>query len=236
MPCPSEELVVEAVRFQGGEGYLGGKLAYTDQTPPLGGAVIVGPHPLLGGSMANNVVRALGDSLPLHRIATLRFDYRGVGDSEGPARGKALQLTAFWQTAHKDTEVEYGQDLAAANSCLCSALGSNVPLAFVGYSFGCSLLARPPSLTPATPLVLIAPTVGTHNYEAFASVPSPKLVIAPEDDFAVETRQLLAWYERLPEPKQLLRPRLDGHFFRGHEDWLATTVGQFLVDQLEALT
>jgi hypothetical protein len=55
-------------------------------------------------------------------------------------------------------------------------------------------------------------------------------VIAPEDDFASDPRLLHEWFSRLPAPKQLVQRRLDGHFFRGHEDWLVATVGSFLDD------
>jgi alpha/beta superfamily hydrolase len=76
--------------------------------------------------------------------------------------------------------------------------------------------------------VLIAPTVGTHDYGAFAAVENPKLVIAPEGDFAADAERLARWFDELPAPKELLRPRLDSHFFRGHEHWLLATVGTFL--------
>jgi hypothetical protein len=53
-------------------------------------------------------------------------------------------------------------------------------------------------------------------------------VIAPEGDFAADAARLLRWFDGLPEPKRLIRPRLDSHFFRGYEDWLAATTGAFL--------
>jgi hypothetical protein len=41
--------------------------------------VLAGPHPLLGGTLHNNVVRGLGDGPARGGLATLRFNYRGVG-------------------------------------------------------------------------------------------------------------------------------------------------------------
>jgi alpha/beta superfamily hydrolase len=80
-------------------------------------------------------------------------------------------------------------------------------------------------------LVLIAPTVGKHDLSALEDLSHPKLVIAPEADFAADDDELPAWFGRLAGPKELVRPRRDGHFFRGHEGWLAETVGDFLDGQ-----
>lgn len=218
--CPREDLVVEAVRVPAGDVRLEGELAYPEGEP-VGAAVLAGPHPLLGGTMHNNVVRGLGDGLAQCGLATLRFNYRGAGGD--PA--------AFWQTAHTPDEPHYLLDLQAACDFLRAAAGPHLPRALVGYSFGCSLLtgALPPG-DEEVPLVLVAPTVGTHDYGGFAAARGPKLVIAPEGDFAADARALERWFAGLPGPKELVRPRLDSHFFRGHEDWLLATVGPFLDD------
>ena len=55
--------------------------------------------------------------------------------------------------------------------------------------------------------------------------------MASEDDFAADAGRLRDWFGRLPAPKRLLQPRLDNHFFRGHEDWLAETTFAFLREQ-----
>jgi alpha/beta superfamily hydrolase len=48
-----------------------------------GGVVITHPHSQMGGSMMNNVVDALVSAFHDHRYSTLRFNFRGVGGSEG---------------------------------------------------------------------------------------------------------------------------------------------------------
>jgi alpha/beta superfamily hydrolase len=230
-PCPPEELIVESVRIPAGAGRLEGELGYP-ATEPVGMAVLAGPHPLLGGTVHNNVVRGLGDGLARCGLATLRFNYRGVGASDGAAADPAAQLTAFWQTSRAPDEVHYQADLVAARAFLRAAVGRDLPLALVGYSFGCTLLpaAVPPGDAGAA-LVLVAPTVGTHDYAGFETVGGPKLVIAPEDDFAADAAGLARWFAGLPGRTQLVRPRLDSHFFRGHEDWLVAIVGAFLDDE-----
>jgi alpha/beta superfamily hydrolase len=230
--CPPDALVVESVRFASGPYWLEGELAYADAGPPTGAALLAGPHPLLGGHMHNNVVRGLGDGLARRGLATLRFNYRGVGGSEGPAADTAAHLARFWETSRVPDEAHHRDDFAAALPFLRTTVGDALPLAMVGYSYGCSLLPLAlDHITQRPPLVLIAPTVGTHDYGGFESLANPKLVVAPEGDFAADAARLLGWFDALREPKRLLRPRLDSHFFRGHEDWLAETVAAFLDSQ-----
>jgi alpha/beta superfamily hydrolase len=220
------EVVSERVRFRSGALTLEGELCYPEEGRPTGAAVLAGPHPFLGGSMDNNVLRALGAGLAQRGWASLRFNYRGVGGSQGQTFDLAARLAEFWQTSHSEDEREYEHDLLAAGAVLREAVGLDLPLALIGYSFGCSLL--PVFQADTRALVLIAPTVGGHDLEAFTSLRQPKLVIAPEDDFAVDEGLLPGWFARLSEPRELVRPRLDGHFFRGCEDVLVETVGDFL--------
>jgi alpha/beta superfamily hydrolase len=224
----AEAVTAEAVRFRAGRYRLEGELAYPDSTPAAA-IVIAGPHSLLGGTMHNNIVRALGDGLAARGFVTLRFNYAGVGASEGPVADAPTNLAAFWQTSHALDDAERADDLVAAVAYLRSVAGAGVPMRLIGYSFGCTLL---PGALPldedAIPLALVAPTIGRHDYTPYETLANPKLVIAPHEDFAADVQLLDGWFDRLAAPKQLIRPRLDGHFFRGHEDWLVAAVGRFL--------
>jgi alpha/beta superfamily hydrolase len=226
-PCTSDGPVVETVRFAAGPYLLEGELAYPEWDPPVAAALLVGPHPLLGGDMRNNVVRGLGDGLARRGFVTLRFNYHGAGRGEGPAADVAANLARFWETSHVPDEAEHRDDLRAALDLLRAVAGPGLTPALVGYSYGCSLLPAVARGDRAAS-VLIAPTVGSHDYEGFAEVAGPKLVIASEGDFAADAARLARWFDGLPEPKRLVRPRLDGHFFRGHEDWLTALVASFI--------
>jgi alpha/beta superfamily hydrolase len=219
-------VVVEEVFFPAGGHTLHGELAYPEAGAPVGAAVIAGPHPLLGGNMHNNVVRGLGDGLARRGLLTLRFNYRGVGRSGGAPVNVARHLAQFWQTSHAPDEADLARDVEAAAAWL-HATGSGLPRALIGYSFGCALLGHVRVESPG-PLVLVGPTVGKHDYDAFLHRTDPILVIASDDDFASDSRQLDCWFDRLAAPKELIRRRLDNHFFRGHEDWLAETLWGFL--------
>src|SRR5215510_7238151 len=118
-PCAAKEgLVEEHVTFPVGDITLEGLFWTPPQTPAIG-AVLCHPHPLYGGEMHNNVVSALADALQQAGVATLRFNFRGVGRSGGEHGGG-------------EAEVE---DVKAAVSYLLSRQA--VPTVVVaGYSFG----------------------------------------------------------------------------------------------------
>lgn len=220
--------VVEEVFFAAGAHRLHGELAYPETGSPEGAVVIAGPHPLLGGHMHNNVVRGLGDGLATQGTIALRFNYRGVGRSEGPDVDVVGNLAQFWATSHVSGEMEWWHDLASAASFMRQVARAELPLALIGYSFGCALLPFLHRKQSPAAYVLIAPTVAKHDYAAFIPLAAPKLVIASEDDFATDGEQLHSWYEKLRSSKRLVEKRLDNHFFRGHEEWLVKTVMDFL--------
>jgi alpha/beta superfamily hydrolase len=228
MLCASDTLVVESVHFHGGPYRLEGELAYSEARLPVGAALVAGPHPLLGGNLDDNVVRGLGDGLARLGLITLRFNYHGVGGSEGPAADTPAHPAQSWPTLREPDEIRYQPDLVGALGFLHVVVGRALPLVLIGYGFGCTLLpAAVPLVRASDAQALIAPTVGQHDYRAFAAVPNPKLVIAPRDDFAPDAEHILRWFDRLPAPKQLVRPRLEAPFFRGHEDWLVATLDAF---------
>jgi alpha/beta superfamily hydrolase len=202
-------------------------VAYPQTGCARGAVVIAGPHPLLGGNMGNNVVRALGDGLARLGLLTLRFDYRGVGRSQGAPVDVTRHLAEFWQTSHAPGEMDCQQDMQGAADFVRQAV-PDLPLALVGYSFGCALLpsVQPPDDLAA--LALIAPTVAKHDYAPFLGVSSPLLVVASEDDFATDIECVERWLHTLSMPRQLLRRRCDNHFFRGHEEWLVGVIFRFL--------
>jgi alpha/beta superfamily hydrolase len=221
-PYKPDDVVVERVGFRAGSADLEGELIYPEAGRPRLKVALAGPHPLLGGTMRNNVVRRLGEGLAGRGFVCLRFEYRHTGKRYVNAN----QLAEFWRESRCPAEAEYQEDLNAAVAFLDDAAGYGLPLALIGYSFGCVLL--PAAGRAADALVLIAPPLGSHDLADLAGPSPPRLVIAPRGDFAVDESRLPAWFGDLRGPSKLLRPRLDGHFFRGHEAWLTEAVGDFL--------
>jgi uncharacterized protein len=82
------------------------------------GVVICHPHPLMGGSMHNNVVEAISDAFAAEKYSTLRFNFRGVGRSTG---------------VHDGGRGEQEDLLAASNYMFNEGI---LQLSFAGYSFG----------------------------------------------------------------------------------------------------
>jgi uncharacterized protein len=223
-----ESIVAESVLFQSGGYRLEGEFLYPESAALVGAAVIANPHPMLGGDMRNNVVLALGDGLASHGLAVLRFNYRGVGRSEGPEVDVASHLARFWETSHIPDELDLHTDLEAAIGFLRNAISADAPIAAIGYSFGCALLPHVNSIDTLNCLALIAPTVAKHDYDSYKSMTLPLLVIAPEDDFATDSATMRQWFDQISAPKQIVTTIRDNHFFRGHETWLVQTVLTFL--------
>jgi alpha/beta superfamily hydrolase len=223
--------IVEEIFFSSNGNRLHGELVYPENDHVIGAAVIAGPHPLLGGNMHNNVVRGLGDELARRQMVTLRFNYRGVGRSAGPRMDVIGNVAEFWKTSHVPDEMGLSQDVQGAIDCVRQAAGPEMPLALIGYSFGCALLPRVQFDVDPPALILLAPTIAKHDYDSYFAVSNPKLVIASEDDFASDAAVLQTWFDALTPPKRLIQKRFDNHFFRGHEAWLAEAAFNFLRDQ-----
>jgi uncharacterized protein len=221
------DLIVEAIAFPSGGSRLHGELVYAESAGVTQVAVIAGPHPLLGGHMHNNVVCGLSEGLALRGLPVVRFDYRGIGRSEGAAPNVAARLAEFWHSSHVSGELDLWQDVQAAVEYARPVAGPRAPLILIGYSFGCVLLPQV-RVDASVIQILVAPTVAKHDYEPFVGLDRPTLVIAAPDDFAADPAQLRAWFDRLSRPKQLILRPGDSHFFRGYEDWLAETTWTFL--------
>jgi len=71
------------VSFPSGELFLEGILAIPEGAGPFPAVIVCHPHPLYGGSMDNNVVYSLFEALTQASLASLKFNFRGVGGSQG---------------------------------------------------------------------------------------------------------------------------------------------------------
>ena len=176
--------------------------------------VVAHPHPLHGGSMTNNVVQAICDALESAGWSSLRFNFRGVGLSEG-SYGDGL--------GEQD-------DVVSALSFLHNAGYSK--MITIGYSFGAWVAAhawRKTIIFEPLPPVLISPPCAFMSFESLPpQTPSSLIIVGENDTFApVQMVQQLGLHLRQP-----IEPVVVGgtdHFYSGYESILAGKIKDFLV-------
>jgi hypothetical protein len=171
---------------------------------PSAVAVIAHPLPTMGGTMENKIVTTLAKTFVELGYAALRFNFRGVGASEGEfdeGNGEVEDLLAMVQHARD----EFG----------------SLPLILSGFSFGGYVTARAAQhLHPqAHKLVLIAPAVGRF---AMPHVPHNTLVLHGEHDEVISLSDALDWARPQHLPIVVLPEA--GHFFHGRLNQLKQIV------------
>jgi alpha/beta superfamily hydrolase len=171
------------------------------------GVVICHPHPLYGGDMESPIVTRTAEACGGCGLATLRFNFRGVGGSTG---------------AHDDGRGEQ-DDARAAVAELRRRLPPGSPVALAGYSFGAAVAAAVAAATELGGLVLIAPPLRLASLAPPTAVKGPILVVVGTEDQYCPPAAL--------EPVRALVPgatitTVDGadHFFFGSLDALADAV------------
>jgi len=177
-----------------------------DETPRLA-ALVCHPHPLYGGTMHNKVVYRIARGLRHAGVAVLRFNFRGVGASEG-------------EHAHMEGEIE---DARSALDWLRQRY-ADLPFALAGFSFGARVITRLGCpLRNARFLLAVGHSTQSSN-EYLEDCPVPKVFVQSTNDEFGPRPDLEAVYARLPEPKQLIWIEAEDHFFRGGLDQLEEAV------------
>ncbi len=200
-------MVEQQVTFRSGELTLEGLLAGPGTDAPV--AVVCHPHPRYGGSMYNNVVEAVLAAMWRLGYATLRFNFRGVGESEGEHDGGIGEV----------------DDARAALKFLAAQTGVRPSDAVMaGYSFGASVAMRA--------------GIEDNAVDRIVAVALP-IAMMPMESVATSKRILLASgdrdsYSPIPKLKELVAKlgasaRLEviagtDHFFGGYEDRLTQSI------------
>jgi len=170
------------------------------------GVVICHPHPLYGGDMDSGVVIAAAEACARRNIATLRFNFRGVGASTGQ---------------HDDGRGEQ-EDVRAALGDMRRRL-PGVAVALAGYSFGAVVATSVAQKTGVAGLALIAPPLRITALPAPAAVLGPVAVIVGAEDQYCPPAALESLREALPQATVTVLEGAD-HFFFGSLDALAEVV------------
>ncbi len=192
---------------------LEGLLSIQEASSFEGGVVLCHPHPQYGGDMDHPVVTTAAEAAIEEGFSTLRFNFRGVGRSEG-SYGEGIGER---------------EDVKAAADYLYSTLkGSHPPMVLVGYSFGV-WAGFPIAMQDERfeGMVAVAPPLQIYDLGFLQGCKKKKLFIAGDRDLFCPRSLLEEWYQQLDEPKSLtIIPKAD-HFFLFHTRFLIQPFKEF---------
>jgi len=181
---------------------------------PTAAAVICHPHPLHHGTMNNKVVTTLARACEDIDAVALRFNFRGVGGSEGDYDGGAGEL----------------EDAKAVADWACETW-PGIPLILAGFSFGGAIAVRLASERRPVALVTVAPAVDRIPADQLRPA-CEWLVIQGDRDDIVEPSKVFSRLDEFTPPPRIRLMDGAGHFFHGRlvelrgivRDHLATAV------------
>lgn len=182
-----------------------------DAKPGHRGVVVTHPHPLYGGGMYNNVVQAVVEAYAKAGFTTVRFNFRGVGRSQG----------AY------DQGIGEQEDVRSVVTWLREKGATQIHLA--GYSFGAWVNAHAlPGLPEVHTAVLVSPPVDFMDFDVPSADARIRLVITGERDEIAGVEHV----ERLMgdwNPNAAFRV-ISGadHFYGGREGGLRSVLDEFL--------
>jgi alpha/beta superfamily hydrolase len=180
-------------------------------------ALVCHPHPLYGGSMTNKVVHMAARALQELNMVTLKFNFRGVGLSQGSfdeGRGETL-----------DALVAY------------DALRQRFPQAsitLVGFSFGSFIAYKVATQRAARQLICIAPPVQRFDFKTSPVPPIPWSIIQGDKDDLVDHDSVLQWARELIPPPHVQLLTGAEHFFHGRMSDLKNCVKNCVLREANA--
>jgi alpha/beta superfamily hydrolase len=173
--------------------------------------VILHPHPLHGGTMHNKVVHTLARGFNELGLASVRFNFRGVGTSAG----------GFGHGAGESEDA-----LAVIDWVRRVRPRDRVWLA--GFSFGAYVALRAATRAGVAGLVTVAPAVHLYDFAALALPPCPWLLVQGEADEIVPVTAVQAWLAGVsPPPATRFLPGV-GHFFHQRLPDLKAVLHEFV--------
>jgi alpha/beta superfamily hydrolase len=172
------------------------------------------PHPLYGGEMRNPVVEAAVKAAHEEGFSTLRFNFRGVGESEGD---------------YDEGRGEREDVVAAVDFLWERQRGSESPLVLMGYSFG-AWVGAPVALEDGRiqGLIAVAPPLAMYDFGFLQACPKKKLIIVGDQDPYCPLEKLRAWFDGLEEPKVLRLLKGADHFLLSQGREIIPAVREFL--------
>lgn len=205
-----------SLSLQGGAGPLEAVLTVPERIQSPYVAFLGHPHSLQGGTMNNKVVTTMARTFKDLGTPSLRFNFRGVGQSAGvydDGVGESddmLSLVHEWQKEQPE-----------------------VKLIFAGFSFGSYVAYRTAAQCTHSALITVAPPVHHYDYKAFNPAPHPWLILQGDADEVVPPELVFdfAAKEQLP----VIEFAETGHFFHGKLIELKAQLTEYLLAQVSSL-
>ena len=210
------------VLINGPEGRIQGRYMHgrTDNAPM---ALVLHPHPEQGGTMNNKVVYSIYQSFVTRGFSTLRFNFRGVGRSQGTYDGGEGELS----------------DAASALDWI-QMYNPNAPFCWVGgFSFGSwismQLLMRRPEIVG---FLSVAPPASDYDFSFLAPCPSSGLIVHGDKDniASFDSSKILA--EKLQKQKKVdikFKPiKGADHFYENYSEEFTNIVDSYIKDSLKS--
>ncbi len=210
------------VIFNGAGGRLEGRYHHSQlPNPPV--ALVLHPHPQHGGTMNSKVTYNTFQILAQNHFSVLRFNFRGVGKSEGVFDNGVGELT----------------DAATALDWLQIQNPNSNSFWIAGFSFGSwvalQLLMRRPEIHG---FVAISPPANKYDFSFLSPCPAPGLILQGDQDSIVTESSVAALADRLSKQRNsdIRYTMIEGadHFFRDKIDLMNSHINEFLQEKNSA--
>lgn len=195
--------------FQGAVGSLEAIYLYPPNARITHIALLGHPHSQQGGTMQNKVVTTMARAFKELGIPSIRFNFRGVGQSLGTF----------------DDGIGESDDMLLLSRA-CREEFPEVTFLFAGFSFGSYVTYRAASQCPNQLLISIAPPVERYDYEEFSPSPSPWVIVQGDGDEVVSFEAVHHFVEQSKSPITFIVYPETGHFFHGKLIELKQTIIQ----------
>ncbi len=201
------------VKFSCGDITLEGEWHFPGGEGPFPAVVVCHPYPPRGGSMDNNVLLAICEALFRQSIAAFRFNFRGVGGSEG-SFGEGIG--------------ERDDTRAAIDFVLSTPDVDTGRIGLAGYSFG-AMVALEVALSDerVSMLALSCVPLGDDGWEKLEGYGKPKLYLIGDNDQMLPIEQFHQHTAGVAQPEQYQVIEGADHSMVGYEEELARRVAEF---------
>jgi len=195
------DVVVESCTVRTADGLLLEAQLASPDSGSRAAMVLCHPHPQYGGTMRSIVIGALFDALPRTGVTCLRFNFRGVENSEGVhGGGEAEEL-----------------DAVAAIEALDHAVAPEIPLLVTGWSFGADVALGTVHQRLTAWMAIAPPLRDVHDFSAVATDERPKLLVLAEHDEYREPSTVIAEIASWANTETVIVGGAS-HFFVGRTD------------------